>query len=128
MMSAELKPSAPRPGSSRSLKRLEFEMALDIGGGAGTPSDAIRQAAETAGGDLLVVLPAPDGNGVTGIVRLSDGGDTLYVEARGDGSGFTVRDETQIAAPLLSLARASFDVLQRLNADTRVVAPLRAAS
>ena len=108
-----------------SLKRLEFEMALELSGSAGLPlAETVRNAADSAGGELLFVLPAPDGKGDAAMVRLVEDGRSRFVQVRPAGSGFALVEEPEINAELLGFARASIDVFERLREDGRIVAPL----
>lgn len=111
------------------LKRLEFEMALELGGAGERPlAETVREAAESAGGDLLFVLPAPDGRGSAAVVRLFESGRSRLLQVRPAGSAFVVAEEPEIDADLLVFARASIDVLERLRDDRRVLAPLSSAA
>ena len=57
MFNLRAKPTHP-PMDGKSLKRLELEMALEIGDTGGRPmAERLRDAAKTAGADLLFVLP-----------------------------------------------------------------------
>jgi hypothetical protein len=118
------------------LPRMEFEMALEIAG----PDDKtwtgiVRDAAETAGGDLLFVLPyaenpdAEDGGSPAdpvehAMVRLVEDGTSRLLLVRAGAAGFHLVEEDAIDAGLVRFARASIDVLERLGSDNRVVAPL----
>jgi hypothetical protein len=121
-----------KAGDSRALKRLEFEMALEIGDTVNRSlTEAVRKAAEAAGGDLVFVLPAlgPNGGPVEqAVVRLVEDGSTQFVQVRGSDGGFVVSAEAEIDAGFLGFARASIDVLERLREDRSVLAPLAAAA
>jgi len=113
----------------RKLRRLQFELALELGDTGELPlAETLRQAAEDAGGDLLFVLPAPDGDGMAAVVRLDDDGKDCFLGVRTAEVGFAVSDETEIDATLLGFARASVDVLERLKADRTVLEPLADAA
>lgn len=130
MVKSDTKPAGRRgPRTSGSgLKRLEFEMALEISDTGGRPlAETVKQAAQAAGGDLLFVLPAPDGDGVTAIVRLLEDGENHFIQVRTAEQGLAIRDEGEIAPELLGFARASIDVLERLRADRNVLVPLALA-
>lgn len=120
------------------LPRLEFEMALEIGG----PNEQdwtgiVRDAAEAAGGDLLFVLPygqvrhakgsarsADAGPVEHAMVRLIEDGESRLLLVRAGAAGFHLVEEEAIEPGLVRFARASIDVLERLGADNRVVVPL----
>lgn len=111
------------------LKRLEFEMALEIGSAGGRPfPETLRRAADIAGGEVLFMLPAPDKNGATGLLRIVEDGRSRFVQVRSGDSGFAVSEEAEIDADLLGFARASIDVLERLRADRSIIAPLASAA
>src|SRR5687767_264872 len=88
---------ADRDGTAaeaRSLKRLEFEMALTIGDTIGLgPAERLRKAAMTVGGDLLFVLPAKDAAGTAGAVRLVENGHSRFILARISEGGFAILEE-----------------------------------
>ncbi len=123
------------------LPRLEFEMALEIVGSEDENwTAAVREAAEAAGGDLLFVLPcatdiqAADGGLPAGaspvenaMVRLVEDGESRLLLVRSGAAGLHLVEEDAIDAELIRFARASIDVLERLGADKRVVAPLATA-
>ncbi len=120
------------------LPRMEFEMALEIV----APDEknwtaVVRDAAESAGGDLLFVLPhAETANGEDGgskaeadptdhaMVRLVEDGESRLLLVRAGAAGFHLVEEEAIEPGLVRFARASIDVLERLSSDNRVVAPL----
>ena len=115
------------------LPRLEFEMALELVGPDEKDWTAIvRDAAETAGGDLLFVLPYAENDGASAdatpdehaMVRLVEDGESRLLLVRIDTAGFHLFEEAAIDAGLVRFARASIDVLERLGSDNRVVAPL----
>ena len=107
--------------------RLEFELALEIGDAERPLAEIARQAAESAGGDLLFALPGPDGSDDTAVVRFPEDGGSRFVQVLRTDDGYLLAEDSAIDAPLLGFARASLDVLERLRADKRVVAPLTAA-
>ncbi|HWT30567.1 MAG TPA: hypothetical protein VN240_06010 [Propylenella sp.] len=107
--------------------RLEFELALEIGDAERPLGEIAKQAAESAGGDLLFALPGPDGSDDTAVVRFPEGGGSRFVQVRRTDDGYLLAEDSAMDAPLLGFARASLDVLERLRADERVVAPLTAA-
>ena len=121
-----------KAGDSQALKRLEFEMALEIGDTVNRSlTEIVRQAAEAAGGDLLFVLPAlgPNGRPVEqALVRLVEDESSQFVQVRASDGGLVVSAEAEIDADLLGFARASIDVLERLREDRSVLAPLAAAA
>jgi hypothetical protein len=107
---------------AQSLKRLEFEMALKIGGAVDhTPAQKLHKAAAIADGEVIVVLPTGDGKGAEGIVRLNDRGTTQLLMARILDSGFVISEESDIDADLLGFARTSVALFDRLRADRAFV-------
>ena len=105
-----------RSSNLHSLALLEFEMALEIAEADALPAaEAVRKAAQSAGGDLVVTLPAATGDGITAIVRLMEDGRAQFVQVRTTEKGFSVTVEPEIDADLLGFARASTDVLERLK-------------
>ena len=111
------------------LKRIEFEMALELGEAGGRPfAESLQKAADAAGGEVLFMLPTADGVGATGLLRLVDNGSSRFVQVRTGGDGFIISEEADIDANLLGFARASIDVLERLRADRSVLAPLSSAA
>ena len=107
--------------------RLDFELALEVGDAGRPLAEIARQAAESAGGELLFALPGPDGSDETAVVRFPEDGGSRFVQVRRTEGGYLLAEDTAIDAPLLGFARAALDVLQRLRADERVLAPLAAA-
>ena len=113
----------------RRLKRLEFEMALEIGEAGGQPfPEILQKAADVAGGEVLFMLPAADGKGATGLLRLTEDGKSRLVQVKSSDTGLLISEEADIDASLLGFARASIDVLERLRADRSVIAPLLSAA
>jgi deferrochelatase/peroxidase EfeB len=105
-----------RSSHDHSLATLEFEMALEIAeADALPPIEAIRKAAQSSGGDLVVALPAPSGDGLTGVVRLTEDGRSHFVQVQNTETGFAVLDERDMDSNLLGLARASAAVLEQLK-------------
>jgi len=114
--------------TSRSLQRLQFELALDLSATGSRPArETLARAAEASGADLLCMLPMPDGKGVTAVVRLSDEGSDIFLQVGAAENGFAIRSEAEMDKTLLQLARASVEVLQRLGADRTLRAQLAAA-
>jgi hypothetical protein len=135
MVQAYSKPAAPPVAEApdpeadrRKLRRLQFELALELGDTGDKPlTETLRQAADAVGGDLLFVLPAPNGDGMAAVVRLpDDGGADCLIGVRTAEVGFSVSDEKEIDADLLGFARASIDVLERLRVDRSILEPLAA--
>ena len=127
MANSRAKKSGGNPvvDDSRRLKRIEFEMALELGEASGKPfSESLHKAADAAGGEVLFMLPAAGGVGATGLLRLKENGSSRFVQVRTGASGFIISEEADIDADLLGFARASIDVLERLRADRSVIAPL----
>jgi hypothetical protein len=112
----------------RGLQRLQFELALDMSSTDGRPpKETLAHAAQSAGADLLFVLPARRGKGVTAVIRLVDEGVDHFLEVGSVESGFAISDEAAMDQTLLGLARASVDVLQRMSADRSIREFLAAA-
>ncbi len=114
------RPTGESPASGQAMRRLQFELALDVGVGGRQPADSVKEAAGAAGVDLLLVLPVPSGNGVSAVVRLKDDDKSSFLQVISSGQGFTVLEEPQMDAALLSLARASVDVFERMSADAAI--------
>lgn len=102
---------------ARSLQRLQFELALDLSIPAGPVEQIVSQAAESAGVELLLALPAVQGKAATAVVRLSEDGRDSFLQVRTADGGFVVCDEAEMDQLLLRLARAQVDVLRRLAKD-----------
>jgi hypothetical protein len=116
MFNLRAKPARP-PAHEKSLKRLEFEMALEIGGTGGrSMAERLRDAASAAGGDLLFMLPAASGNGETAVVRFAEGDGNRLVQVRTWQDTYAISEEPDMDPEMLSFARASIDVLERLRA------------
>ncbi len=106
------------------MQRLQFELALDMGVGHRPLADSLKEAAAAAGVDLLFVLPAPSGEGITAVVRLKEEGKSSFLQIASSGDGFAIQEEAGIDAAVLGLARASVDVFERMFADTAIRTPL----
>jgi hypothetical protein len=87
----------------------------------------LASAAETAGVDLLFVLPAASAHEMTGVVRVSDEGNDSFLQVKTADGGFAVLDEAEMEGTVLRLARASVEVFQRMSADKAIREPLAAA-
>jgi deferrochelatase/peroxidase EfeB len=108
--------SPSQASEHHSLARLEFEMALEIAeSDSASPTEALRKAAQSAGGDLVIVLPAPSGEGVTAVVRLREGGHSLFVQVRSAEKGFAVSGESEMDPDMLGFARTSIDLLEQIR-------------
>jgi len=110
---------APPVSESRicKLMRLHFELALERGvTGQQSLQDTLVSAVATAGCDVAAELPTRDATGVLTIVRLREDGRDGFLQIRTAESGFDIVDEIDIEPALLSFARASIDVLERLKA------------
>ena len=128
MNSAENANGTGTQGGGRSLQRLQFELALDMSATDGRPpKETLAHAAQSAGADLLFVLPAPRGKGMTAVIRLVDEGADHFLQVASGESGFAIFDETDMDRTLLGLARASVDVLQRMSSDRSIREYLAAA-
>ncbi len=115
------KPRSDPSPRGHSLARLEFEMALEIGdNGEQDVAETVRNAAHSAGGDFVFMLPAPGGKGFTAMVRLVEDGSSHLLQVRTMERGFAIAGEGEIAAEYLGFARASIEVLERLRADRAV--------
>ncbi len=126
MMDSHEKPAreAATGVSGRGLQRLQFELALHLSVVGRPVAEALARAAETAGADLVFVLPAPNGEGMMGVVRLNDEGSDFFLQVGTEKAGFPVSEEAEMDKTLLGLARASVDVLQRMSADRNIRGPL----
>ena len=125
------KPAAPAlpKADATDLPRMQLKLALELADpGECSLADKIAQAAEAAGADLLFVLPAPDGMGMSALVRLADEGADRFLQIRSAGTGLAIAEGEEIDPHLLSLARTSVEVLQRIGADPVIRAPLSTAS
>ena len=81
--------------------------------GAGRSPKALARRRQAAGADLLFVLPAPSGEGITAVVRLKeDGSDVLPAGRRPPATASSSRRKRRWTRALLGLARASVDVLR----------------
>jgi hypothetical protein len=87
---------------------------------------ALKSAADTAGADLLLVLPTPEGR-ISAVLRFKEDEGESFLQVATTDSGFEVREETDMNEPLLGLARASADVLERMSRDRAIREPLAAA-
>ena len=127
MFNLRAKLAPPQP-AEKSLKRLELEMALEIGDTGGrSMAERLRDAAVTVDADLLFILPSPGGNGETAVLRFAEDGRDRLLQVRTSGDSYAVAEETGMEAEILSFARASIDVLERLRSDRQVLEPLAAA-
>jgi hypothetical protein len=121
-------PSLPRADGT-DLPRMQLELALELAdAGECSLAEKVAQAANAAGADLLFTLPAPNGMGMSALLRLNDDGDNRFLEIRTAETGLSISEGEEIDGNLLSLARASVEVLQRIGADPMIRAPLAAAS
>jgi hypothetical protein len=127
MFNLRAKPARP-PTREKSLKRLEFEMALEIGGTGRPIMHRLRDAASAAGGDLLFVLPAASGNGETAVVRFAEADGDRLVQVRTWQETYAISEEPDMDPEVVSFARASIDVLERLKSDRQVLEPLKTAT
>jgi hypothetical protein len=124
MTSFSQKAAAEDLADGLTMRRLQFELALDMGVGHRPLVDSLKEAAATAGADLLFVLPAPSGAGITAVVRLKEDGKNSFLQITSSGDGFAIREEAGMDAALLGLARASVDVFERMSADAAIRTPL----
>ena len=112
----------------RKLVRLHFELALELGFASKRPlHETLWNALNTAGCDVILQLPTPDAEGVITIVRLRENGQEGFLQVRMAEYGFAIADEAEIDPGLLSFARASIDVLDRIGADGSILEPSAAA-
>jgi len=103
---------------ANSLQRLQFELALDMSAADNRPPvETLKHAADTAGAEIVFILPAPRGKGITAMVRLIDEDRDTFLQVRSAEFGFAVTDEAETDQLLLGLARASVDVMRRLSGD-----------
>jgi hypothetical protein len=125
--SAQPVPSNLPKAKSTDLARLQLERALRLADAGESPlADKIAEAANAAGADLLFLLPAPDGEGMSAIVRFGGAGADHFLQIRTGEAGMTISKDEEIDPDLLRLARTSLDVLQRISTDPEVRAPLTA--
>jgi hypothetical protein len=107
---------------------LEFEMALELCGGEDRSwTEAVKAAADAAGGDLVFILPAADARGEVrehAMVRLREGGGESLLFVRRAEDGLSVLSEADIDGEVADFARASIAVLERIRTDERIVEPL----
>lgn len=121
------------PGEKRSVKRLEFELALEVSRAGGRPLwDAVRETAEAAGGDLVLLLPTPRDPKAIAVVRLLDNGVSSFVQVKAGaapagGPLLEISGESEMDRNVLGLARASVDVLERIRSHRSQAAARRAA-
>jgi hypothetical protein len=119
--------TAPRTGS-QSLQRLQLEMALESRNTGKRPlAELLADAADAAGADLLIVLPGPNGAGMTAVLRLKEDAIDSFLQVRATESGFFVAEQPEMDQDLLRLARASVDVLGRMADDGNIREPIAAA-
>jgi hypothetical protein len=119
--------AAANGGNGPGMQRLQFELALDLSvPGVRPVKETLAHAAETAGVDLLFVLPTANGKGTTAVVRMVEEGSDAFLQVRTADDGFAVSDEKQMDKALLQLARTSLDVLRRMSADSAIREPLAA--
>ena len=112
----------------RKLVRLHFELALELGFASKRPlHETLWNALNTAGCDVILQLPTPDAEGVITIVRLREAEQEGFLQVRLAEYGFAIADEAEIHPDLLSFARASIDVLDRIRADDAILEPSAAA-
>lgn len=130
MADAPTKRDAAKPqADAADLPRMQLELALELADSGDSPlADKIAQAAENAGADLLFMLPTPDGNGMSAVVRVDDEGDDRFLQIRTAEAGMVVCEDEEMDPYLLRLARASVDVLRRIGDDDTIRAPLAAAA
>jgi hypothetical protein len=103
------------------MRRLELELALDAAtAGRRLTGQALREAADSAGADLLFALPGPRGEGVTAALRLRQDGVPALVQVVSTEAGYLLVAEGDMDPGLLGLAQASADVLERMSADSAI--------
>lgn len=113
--------------SGRSLKRLQFELALDLSFvGERSVAETLKRAADTTGAEILFVLPAVNGAEMKAVVRFNDAGNDYFLQVASVDAGFRVADEGEMDQALLGFARASTDVLRRMSSDSSIREPLTA--
>jgi hypothetical protein len=131
MKKATRKPKNAKPSAANGadLARIQLELALElVESSEALLADKIAQAAENAGADLLFMLPTPDGNGMSAVVLVDDEGDDRFLQIQTAESGMMVSEGTEMDQHLLRLARASVDVLRRINDDKSIRTPLASAA
>jgi hypothetical protein len=110
---------------------MELQMPLEIIEGRDVSwTDAVRQAAVAAGGDIIFVLPAAGEDGSLrhrAMVRLTEEDSERLIVVAEEETGYAVQEEPEIEGDLLQFARASIEVLELMRADEAIVAPLVSA-
>jgi hypothetical protein len=115
------------PARRLSAVRLDLELALDAASaGRRLTAEALREAAGSAGADVVFALPGSDGTGVVAVLRLHDEGRAVLLRVASTVRGYSIADETEMEPHLLDLARASIDVLERMGGDRAIREPLAA--
>ena len=120
--------AAPRPADGNHLPHLRIELGLQLADNDAPLAEKIALAAAAAGGDLLFVLPAPDGQGVTAMVRLTEAGADRYVQVRTSETGLAVSEEAEVDPAFAQFARSAAALLRCLSADRGRRTPLAAAT
>jgi hypothetical protein len=117
------------PAEDADLPRMQLELALELADSGDAPlADKIAKAAENAGADLLFMLPTPDGEGMSAVVRVGDDGDDRFLQIRTAETGMTVSEGEEMDPYFLRLARSSVDVLRKIGDDETIRAPLATAA
>jgi hypothetical protein len=101
-----------------SLQRLQFELALDMSAAdSRPPTETLNYAAQSAGAEVVFVLPTAGASGVNAVVRLVDDERDCFLQVRSTDTGLAVIDESEMEPTLIGLARALVDVMRRLATD-----------
>jgi len=108
------------------MKRLQFELALEVSGARRPLADTVRDAARSAGAELLFVLPDRTGESSKAVVRLKEDGQETFLQVALVDGAYSVADDTAMDAALLGFARASVDLFRLMSADDAIHAPLNA--
>jgi hypothetical protein len=112
---------------SRHVRRLELQLALDAASaGRRLTAQALREAAESAGADLVFSLPGQKGEGVAAVLRLRQDGEQVLVQVVSTEIGYILSEGAEMDPALLALARSSVEVLERMSADKGVRSRLAA--
>jgi hypothetical protein len=81
------------------------------------PTETLNYAAQSAGAEVVFVLPTAGASGVNAVVRLVDDERDCFLQVRSTDTGLAVIDESEMEPTLIGLARALVDVMRRLATD-----------
>ena len=120
-------PSAESGRAAARAARKQIEKALKSSDASQSHPERLHEAAAAAGADIVLMLPGADGDGITAVLRAKHSGGDSFLEVTSKGATFKVAEEPTIGEDILGFARASVEVLEYLQADKAIVAPLAAA-